>query len=52
MYIATLNTKGGATGEEWLIACYYHVMNAFPTDSILYICLNVKKLFGLNRSNI
>ena len=32
--------------------CYYHVKYAFQSESTLYSCLNVKKLFALNRRNI
>ena len=32
-----------------MIVCSYHVRYAFQSESLLYICLNVKELFARNR---
>ena len=32
--------------------CYYHVTQAFPSESTLYSCLNVKELLARNRRDI
>ena len=32
-------------GNTKMTVCYYHVTNAFPSESTLYSCLNVKELF-------
>ena len=35
-----------------MTVCYYHVTYAFPSESTLYTCLNVKERFAQNRRNI
>ena len=34
---------------QYLTVCSYHVTYAFPSDSILYSCLNVKELVTRSR---
>ena len=34
------------------IACFYHVMSTFQSESTFYSCLNVKELLALNRWHI
>ena len=38
--------------EIILTVCYYHVTYAFQSESILYSCLNAKKLLARNRRDI
>ena len=35
-----------------LTVCYYHVINKFQSESILYSCLDVKELLAWNRCDI
>ena len=38
--------------NQCLTVCSYHVTYAFESDSIPYICLNIKELLAWNRHNI